>query len=209
MWPLPIECNQKFSSVEKRLDQRSPIIKKFLLDLAKKYETAGGSLLDVAGGPGKDAVFLVHAGLRVFSSDLSDVMVDEQRKCKQEFVDNGYKQFENWSIFKANMIDIDTVIDSHKEFPAQYDTILCLGAIMFLSSNIDVKLVFYFLRFRNSLYITCPVFTRNEITSLAKSTLGENCKIQVFHDLKDESECPLDHGETSGIINLTTIPFAC
>jgi len=45
----------------------------------------------------KDAVFLVHAGLRVFSSDLSDVMVDEQRKCKQEFVDNGYKQFENWS----------------------------------------------------------------------------------------------------------------
>jgi len=49
---VPFECNQKFSSVEQRLDQRSPIIKKFLLDLAKKYETPGGSVLDVACGPG-------------------------------------------------------------------------------------------------------------------------------------------------------------
>lgn len=49
---VPFECNQKFSRVEKRLDQRSPAIKKFLLDLAKKYETPGGSVLDVACGPG-------------------------------------------------------------------------------------------------------------------------------------------------------------
>jgi len=49
---MQFECNRKFSSVEQRLDQRSPIIKKFLLDLAKKYETPGRGVLDVACGPG-------------------------------------------------------------------------------------------------------------------------------------------------------------
>jgi len=36
------------------------------------------------------------------------------------------------------------------------------------------------------------VFTREQITSAAKSAFGENSKIQVFHDLKDESECPIE-----------------
>jgi len=35
-------------------------------------------------------------------------------------------------IFKANMIEIDAVIDSNKNLPPQYDTIVCLEAIMFL-----------------------------------------------------------------------------
>jgi len=39
---MQFECNRKFSSVEQRLDQRSPIIKKFLLR----------GVLDVACGPG-------------------------------------------------------------------------------------------------------------------------------------------------------------
>jgi len=36
-------------------------------------------------------------------------------------------------IFKADIHEIDAVIASNKDFPAQYDTILLLGAIQFLS----------------------------------------------------------------------------
>ncbi|KAF6028697.1 hypothetical protein EB796_012998 [Bugula neritina] len=255
---MQFECNRKFSSVEQRLDQRSPIIKKFLLDLAKKYETPGRGVLDVACGPGNDSIYLVHGGFKVFSCDLSDGMVEEMRTCKQEFINNGCKEFENWSIFKANMIEIDAVIDSNKNLPPQYDTIVCLEAIMFLMGDQELKKLFscfekllrpggvivvdhrnfevmaktgkpvngginpftaveyrhiagvapfaiygpapeqkpiaVFLAYErpdgSNLYTTSRVFTREQITSLAKSTFGENCKIQILHDLKDESECP-------------------
>jgi len=36
-------------------------------------------------------------------------------------------------IFKADLHEIDAVIESNKDFPAQYDTILLLGIILFLS----------------------------------------------------------------------------